>query len=272
MGALRRALTEPAPGEPSPRQPNGAADPAPNGPAVNAPNGPAVNAPAPRVVDGVSDARWTEVLDREIRTCGIAAGQRLAIDLAAIHVRCVQETNSQDGCARLAYVFDRELHALSLRATRSVDEAATAIMRKVFGEILEGPPDQAAVERIRRATRRAVEVAESGTPAWDRALLVTSTAGVAVTAGHGAVASLAAVEQRPIWDELLPPMGVGLSANCYSARHSGSDRSRCRGWLQQTVHTLEIDLGREMAQRFEYLREALAVVAADTVDHGVLLT
>jgi hypothetical protein len=268
MGALRRALTEPAPGELSPRQPNGAADPAPNGAAVN---GPAVNAPAPRVVDGVSDARWTEALDREIRIYGTAAGQRLALDLAAIHARCVQDTNSQDGCARLAYVFDRELHALSLRATRSVDEAATAIMRKVFGEILEGPPDQAAVERIRRATRRAVEVAESGTPAWDRALLVTSTAGVAVTAGHGAVASLAAVEPGPIWDELLPPMGVGLSANCYSARHRGSDRSRCRGWLQQTVHTLEIDLGREMARRFEYLREALAVVAADTVDHGVLL-
>jgi hypothetical protein len=152
-----------------------------------------------------------------------------------------------------------------------VDEAATAIMRTVFGEILVAPPDRAAVERIRRATRRAVESAERGTPEWDRALLVTSTAGVAITAGHGSVAGFVAVEPGPGGDELVPPIGVGLSATCYSARHRDRDRSRCRGWLQQTVHALEIDLGRELAHRFEYLREALAVVAADTVDHGVLL-
>jgi hypothetical protein len=169
-------------------------------------------------------------------------------------------------------VFDRELHALSVRATHAVDEAATAIMRKVFGEILEAPPDGAAVERVRRATRRAVEAAESGTPEWDRALLVTSTAGIAVTAGRGVVASLAAVEPRPVCEQLLPPIGVGLSANCYPARHCDGDHTRCHGWLEKTIHTLEINLGHEMAQRFEYLREALAVVAADTVDHGVLLT
>jgi hypothetical protein len=270
IGALRRALTEPAPGEPSPLPLAVPGASAASPPGASEPAGQAAPPlPAPRVAAGITDARWTEVLDREIGAYAAAAGQRLAADLAAIDLRCVQETGSEDGCARLAYVFDRELHALSVRATRTVDEAATSIMRKVFGEILGGAPDRAAVARIRRATRRVVEAGDSGAPDWDRALLVTSTAGVAVTTGRGAAASLAAVEPRPATDELLPAIGVGLSAGCYSARHRDGDR--CRGWLRQTVRTLETDLGRELAQRFECLREALAVVAADTVDHGVLL-
>jgi hypothetical protein len=261
IGALRRALTEPAPGEVAVR--------APDPPAPSSAN--AAATPAPRVADGTTDERWPQVLDREIRAHGTAAAQWLAVDLAAIYARCVRQTGSPAGRARLAYVFDRELHALSVRATHAVEQAALAIMRQVFAEILESPPDRAALERIRGATRRAVETAEAGGPDWDRVLLVTATSGIAVTAGPGAAASLAAVAPRPAAEELLPPIGVALSANCYSARHRDSDRRVCRGWLRQSAHTLEADLARELTQRFAYLREALGVVAADTVDHGVLL-
>jgi hypothetical protein len=227
--------------------------------------------PAPRVVAAASDVRWMQILDREIRSRGVAVGQRLAIDLATIHVRCVQETNGESGCTRLAHVFDRELHALSVRTTGAVDAAATAIMRLVFGEILESEPDDAALARIRRATRRAVAGAEGGAPEWDRVLLVTATSGIAVTAGRGAVASLAAVRPRPLDEALLPPIGVGLSAGCYAAWRNGGDRKECRGWLQQAVHVLEGSLERERAHRFDHLRDALATVAADAIDHGVLL-
>ncbi|MGC9670669.1 hypothetical protein ACNTMW_29505 [Planosporangium sp. 12N6] len=259
VDALRRAFTEPRPGESTP--------PPVRPVAVDAPDAP--RPPAPRVAPGATDERWTAVLEREIRSRRTAAAQRLAIDLAAVHVRCVRETTSEAGCARLASVFDRQLHALSLRATRSVENAATAIMHRVFAEILEVAPDDAALDRIRRATRRAVESADSGAPEWDRVLLVTSTSGVAATTGPGAVAGLAAV--APAAGGVLPPIGVALSAGCYTARHREGDRRRCRAWLQQTVHTLETELGREVARRFGDLREALVVVATDTLEHGVLL-
>ncbi|NJC73696.1 hypothetical protein HC031_28835 [Planosporangium thailandense] len=259
IGALRRALTEPAPGE-LPAGPDGPVGPSPSG------------AGAPRVADGATDAQWARVLDREIRAFAAEAREWLSGALAAIRLRCAREINRSDGCARLPYVIDRELHALSVRATRTVDDSATAIMRTVFGTILVAPPDGAAVERVRRATRRAILAADGGAPEWDRALLVTSTGGVAVTAGHGAVAGFAAVGSRPAGDELLPPIGAALSANCYGGQPGNTDRGRCRDWLDHTVEALEVELGRELAERFAYLREALAVVAADTVDHGVLLT
>jgi hypothetical protein len=214
---------------------------------------------------------WLQILDQDIRSLGVAMGQRMAIDLATIHVRCMQETSSENGCARLPHVFDRELHALSVRATRALDDTAVDIMRRVFGEILDAEPDAAALARIRRATRRAIETTDGDAPEWDRILLVTVTSGIAVTSGRGAVASLAAVKPRPLDQEVLPPIGVGLSAGCYSMWR-GADRKECRGWLQQAIRVLEVSLERERAQRFDHLRDALTAVATDTIDHGVLLT
>jgi GTP-binding protein EngB required for normal cell division len=253
VAALRRGLAEPPPSEL---------------PTAEAPS--ARPGPAQRVSAAATDTRWSEVLDRELRSRAVAVGQRLAIDLATIHVRCVQETGGETGCARLPHVFDRELHALSVRTTNAIETAATEIMRLVFAEILDGEPDAAALARIRRATRRAIEDADSA-PEWDRVLLVTATSGIAVTAGRGAVASLAAIRPRPLDEALLPPVGVGLSAGCYAAWRGGGDRKQCRSWLQQAIHVLEGSLERECTGRFDHLGEALSVVAADTIDHGVLL-
>ncbi len=253
VAALRRGLAEPPPSE------------LPMGEAPSVRPG-----PAQRVSAAATDTRWSEVLDRELRSRSVAVGQRLAIDLATIHVRCVQETSGETGCARLPHVFDRELHALSVRTTNAIEVAATEIMRLVFAEILDGEPGAAALARIRRATRRAIEDADSA-PEWDRVLLVTATSGIAVTAGRGAVASLAAIRPRPLDEALLPPVGIGLSAGCYAAWRGGGDRKQCRSWLQQAIHVLEGGLERECTARFDHLRDALSVVAADTIDHGVLL-
>jgi hypothetical protein len=254
VAALRRGLAEPPPSE------------------LVAPAGEAAPSPGPtqQVIAAHSDTRWTEVLDRELRSRAVAVGQRLAIDLATIHVRCVQESSGENGCTRLPHAFDRELHALSVRTSSAIEAAATAIMRAVFAEILDGEPNAAALARIRGATRRAIESAEGG-PTWDRVLLVTATSGIAVTSGRGAVASLAAVRPRPLDDSLLPPIGVGLSAGCYAAWRSGGERKQCRSWLQQAIHVLEGSLERECTARFDHLREALSLIAADTIDHGVLL-
>src|SRR5262249_5466407 len=150
--------------EPVPREatvagpaPGGAtvAGPAPGGfPPAGAPR-----APAPRVAATATDVRWLEVLDHEIRSRAVAIGQRLAGDLDTIRARCVDETSGESGCTWLPHMFDRELHALSIRATAALEVAATAVMRLVFGEILESQPDEATLARVRRATRRAVESA-----------------------------------------------------------------------------------------------------------------
>lgn len=258
LAALRQALVTPPPGEPD----------APAEPATAAP--PPSARPAPRVVAQATDSHWMHELDRLVRVRGTQLGRRLAIDLATVHVTCVQDTSREHGCQRLAHVFDRELHALSLRATRAVDETADAIIGQVFGLILDGPPDATALARIRRSVRRAVEDAVDA-PEWDRILLVTATSGIAVTAGRGASAGLAAVPPHALDQAVLPPIGIALSAGCYAMWRPGNDRKECRGWLQLAIRALEVGMDKELTRRFEDLRQGIAAVAADTIDHGVLL-
>jgi hypothetical protein len=247
-----------------------------------------------------TDDGWKEVLERQVRTHRVAAVQRLAIDLATIHVRCVQALGSGLGCARLPHALDRELHALSVRTTRQLDAAASEIANRVFAAVIDPgratqpaaeaaedgtadqapSPDQApaldpaVLRRVVRAIRRTLESGDGPVPETDRVLLLTGTSGVAVVSGAGALAGLAAVgagrRERPIMREI----GVGLTAGCYlmwQQERTGTNRRDCRRWLQQAIHVVEVELQRELNRRFADLQEAVGALAADTVDHGVLL-
>jgi hypothetical protein len=252
MAALRRALVADAADELAE-------------PALGAP------VPAPLAVTATSDERWRALLDREARTRRLGTAQRLSVDLATAHTRCVRELAS-GGCPALPHAFDRELHAVSLRATRLLDAAATALVRRVFTAVLDAEPGPAALARIGVAVRRAAEQAGDPDREWDRVLLLTATAGVAVTSGAGVLTGLGAVGERAR-PAVLPPLAVALSAGCYHLWQDkpNADRKRCRAWLQQALVAVERELDRELTERFTVLAAAVAAVATDTVDHGVLL-
>ncbi len=222
-------------------------------------------APAVTVAALATDERWREILDRETRSRRVSLVQRLAIDLATSHMRCAQEISSGGGCAGLPSALDRELHALSVRLSRALDLAAHDIAGQVFGAVLDAPPSATVLRRIMAAAGRAMGAVEG------RVVLVTATSGAALLSGRAAMASLSAV---PVVEGAPPPaVGVGLTAGCFLLwqQRAGADKRDCRRWLRRAVQVLEVELERELNQRFADLREALAAVAADTVDHGVLL-
>jgi hypothetical protein len=239
--------------------------PGPSGPAPG--RTPAVTVPA-----GPPEVAWRQQLDRDISARQVAVTRQVSIDLATIHVRCVRELGSGRGVSALPAVLDRELHALSVRATRLVDASATAISRRIFGTVLATEPDAALLDRIRRALRRAVDAGRPDGSERERVLLLTATSGVAVSGGPGAAAALAAVPPHPT-DEVLPPVAVGLTATSYQLwqHKTNADKKDSRVWLQQAIRVIEGELERELTHRFTDLREALTAVAGDTVDHGVLL-
>ena len=105
---LRRALVEWAAGEGMSR----------------ASDNPPVPPGATRTVRVVADAHesgWAERLEKQARSEAHAVRQRLAIELANIHLRVVQDIVFGTGHAGLPEVLDREVHALSLRAVAECD-------------------------------------------------------------------------------------------------------------------------------------------------------
>jgi hypothetical protein len=213
----------------------------------------------------VTDEHWRDLLDSEVQARQATALRWAAVDLSVSHVRCVQELGSGRGCVAVVHVLDRELLALSTRTNRLFDAAANALLHRVFTAILETAPDPAVLARVRPAVRRCLD--DGGSE--ERILQLTATSGVAITTGTGA----GMAGPGELAGTVLPPVGIALTAGCYQMWHQrgSADKKECRRWLQQAIRAVEAEIQRDLARRFADLRRAVATVASDAVDHGVLL-
>jgi hypothetical protein len=164
--------------------------------------------------------------------------------------------------AALPAALDIELHALSLRTSEALDRAARASVRAVFEHVVDGPLADHVLARVATAVRRQIDLDE-------RTLLLTATAGVATVVGCGDALSCTGIAGSA----LLPPIGVAVSGNCHLMwRYRGvPDKAEGRRWLRQAVQSLERELDRAVTERFALLTEAVEALAADAIDHGVLL-
>jgi hypothetical protein len=220
---------------------------------------------------GIDPAELADRLDRQVRSCAQRIRQHLALELANIHLRVVQEIVFGVGCAGLPQLLDREMQALSLLATARSDEAARGILDDTAGSVLAAPLTGGVRRRIVHAVRSGLADHPAGRE-LDRVLLVTSTAGVAGLAGAGAVDGLSGFPGAGR-DEMLPPVGVALSGGCWQhwrgpARH---DPDGARSWAQRALREVELELSREVSRRFQVIRLSLGTVLTDAIDHGILL-
>jgi hypothetical protein len=255
---LRRALTE------------WAADEAMSRASVNPPVPPNAMRTV-RVAEGVHESDWVERLGKAAAAETHLVRQRLSIELANIHLRCVQEIVFGTGPVGLPDALDREMHALSLRAVAECDAAVDRLLVDSATQVFGDAPDEGVRRRISGGVRRNLADDRSARD-LDKVLLITSTAGVATVAGGGAVAGLAAYPTEGGLT-ILPVVGVGLAGGCYiqwrAAGHA--DTNRARSWAQRSIRSVELELLREVSRRIEATHKALAGVLAEAVDHGILL-
>ncbi|MFY1626944.1 hypothetical protein ACN268_27660 [Micromonospora sp. WMMD735] len=214
---------------------------------------------------------WADGLERQSRLRARRIRQQLALELANIHLRTVQEIVFGVGCAGLPQLLDRELEALSLLATEQQDRAVRDILDGATVRIFGAPLAEGVRQRIGAAVRWGLADHPSGQE-LDRVLLVTGTAGVAVLPGAGALDALLGHPGAPR-TEVLPRIGVALSGGCWQHWRSpgNDDPNAARSWAQRALREVELELSREVSRRFEAFRLALDAVLTDAVDHGILL-
>ncbi|MEV7230258.1 hypothetical protein AB0M79_25045 [Polymorphospora sp. NPDC051019] len=225
---------------------------------------------AVRVVADVPDADWAAWLDRLVRSAAHLARQRLAVELAGIHLRCLRDIVAGAGPAGLPDRFDRELHALSVLATATADAELARIVEETARRLFDRT-DRDVRHRLAVAVRRGLadDPAASG---LERVLLVTTTAGVATVTGPAAVAALQAYP-APAGPAVLPPFGLALSAGCYGhwRNPANADPARARAWLQRAVRAVELELLAETSRRYGAAGRSLTLVTTEALDHGILL-
>ncbi|MCW6007475.1 hypothetical protein K1W54_23435 [Micromonospora sp. CPCC 205371] len=218
------------------------------------------------------ESDWAARLDRMCRSAARLVRQRLAIELANLHLRCVHDIVFGAGCEGLPYTLDQEMHALSLRTVAECDAAADRVLDEMLTLVLGEPPMAGVRRRVTLAVRRGFADDSDDGGELERVLLVTNTAGVAAVTGDGAVTALAAYDTDQ-GRAVLPPLGIGLSGACYQHWRSpaNADPDRARSWLQQAIRGVELDLLKEVSRRFEMLHRSLGNVIAEAIDHGILL-
>ncbi|MFJ6195448.1 hypothetical protein [Micromonospora sp. NPDC092111] len=214
---------------------------------------------------------WADRLDRQTRSCARSIRQHLALELAAIHLRAVQEIVFGVGCAGLPQLLDRELEALSLLATAQQDQAVHEILDEAAARVFGAPLAEGVRRRIVAAVRWGLADHPSARE-LDRVLLVTSTAGVAGLPGIGAMDALAGhpgAERA----EVLPPISIALSGGCWQHWRSpgNDDPNGARSWAQRALREVELELSRDVSRRFDAVRFSLDGVLSDALDHGILL-
>ncbi|WP_377248735.1 hypothetical protein [Phytohabitans kaempferiae] len=224
-----------------------------------------------RVAAGAHESGWSERLDRACATAAHTVRQRVAIELANVHLRGVQEIVFGVGTAGLPDALDREMHAVSLRAVAECDAAVDRILDDALTLVLGEIPQEGVRRRVALAIRKDV-AGDGGASDPARVLLVTSTGGVATITGAAAVIALAAYRSEAD-RAVLPPLGVALSGACYQywAAPDRSDPGHARTWLQQAVRGVELELLSEVTRRFEAVRRSLGSLLGEAVDHGILL-
>ncbi|GIJ29277.1 hypothetical protein Vqi01_44390 [Micromonospora qiuiae] len=213
---------------------------------------------------------WSERLDRQIRAAGRRIRQHLALELADLHLRVVQEILFGVGCAGLPQMLDRELEALSLLATAQCDHSVRAIIDDVAGQLFGTPLSEGVRRRINEAVSWSLTHHTAG-PELDRLLLVTSGADVTGMTGGAALDALSGYPASAR-TEVLPPVAVALSGGCWQHwRTPGrNDTNDARAWVQRVLREIDLELSREVARRFEVVRLSLGTVLSDAAERGTL--
>ncbi|WP_139307126.1 hypothetical protein [Micromonospora pattaloongensis] len=224
-----------------------------------------------RVAPHAHESDWSQRLETAARAATERVRQRLAVELGDVRLRIERQLDFGAGPTGLPAVLDRELHALSLRAAAEGDAAVERLIQQTLADVLAEPPDEGVRRRVVAGVRRGL-AEDAAARDLARVFLVTATGGVAVVAGAEAVAGLAAYPSD-LGAQVLPEIGLGLSGGCYLRwRNSDdADAEAGRAWAQRALHAVEHELLRETGRRFGALRDALAVLLAEAVDHGILL-
>jgi hypothetical protein len=216
---------------------------------------------------------WAEALNWWLRSSTRQVRQRLAIEVADVHLRCVRDLVFGNGCAGLPSTLDHELHALSQKATAESDTAVASIVHDVLRRVLGGEPTEDVRRRVVAAVRR--NLAEDTGADLNRVLLVTSIGGVATISGRDALVALPGYAAETV-PPILPPIGLAVSGGCYvllrgPAGSAGADVTSARSWLQRVTRAVDLELRREVGRRLDAVHRSLGALIRETVEHGKLL-
>jgi predicted transcriptional regulator len=175
--------------------------------------------------------------------------------------------------AELPGEVDRALQALSIRLSQDLQQRFAQVGERVLAQVFTPQELAEVLGRVNAGLRHAlVSKPRRDTPAGDGAIVVVSSAGMAMMAGRYGTLGASALGLAGLAGAglIIPVVGVGLGLGVGAflvwKRRALADAQQQRAWLREVVGEARATLSDEIAHRFTDLQYALTVALDDAVE------
>ena len=219
--------------------------------------------------------QWSLTLSTETQRARVEATALLRTSMAQLQQEYLDriDRSGSDGLKDLPLDVDQALHGLSVRLSHDLESRFRQVGERVLAQVFSPVELQHVLRQLNAGLRHALAARppRDGVPG-DNALIVVSSAGMAMMAGRGAafgasVLGLGAVSGASL---IVPAVGVGLglAAGAFMVwkRRSMNDRQQARTWLREVLGEARAALSDEIAYRFTDLQYALTLALDEAIE------
>jgi hypothetical protein len=218
--------------------------------------------------------QWSLVLNTETQKARVEATTRLRNYVVQLQESFLNriDKGSGDDLKSLPEQVDKGLHALSVRLSHDLEFRFRKVGEKVLAQVFHPHELQYVLRQLNARLRHALGTKPRREQGGDNAMVVMSSAGIAMMAGRGATIGASAIGLGTLAGAglVVPVVGVGLglAAGAFMIwkRKVMADRQQARSWLREVLGEARAALSDEIMHRFTDLQYALTLALDEAIE------
>ncbi|WP_238010954.1 dynamin family protein [Dactylosporangium sp. AC04546] len=219
--------------------------------------------------------QWSLALSTETQRARVEATTRLRNYITQLQEQFMEKIDKggRGDIQNLPQEVDKALYALSVRLSHDLEFRFRKVGERVLAQVFHPNELQHVLRQLNAKLRHALGTKprrDGGN--GDGAMVVMSSAGMAMMAGRGAMAGAGAMGLAGIAGAglVIPVIGIGLglAAGAYMIfkRKSMTDKVQTRTWLREVLGEARAALSDEIMHRFTDLQYALTLALDEAIE------
>ncbi|GAB3839838.1 P-loop NTPase family protein [Dactylosporangium cerinum] len=219
--------------------------------------------------------QWSLALSTETQRARVEATTRLRSYMTQLQEQFMEKIDKggRSDISELPAEVDKALYALSVRLSHDLEFRFRKVGERVLAQVFHPNELQHVLRQLNAKLRHALGTKprrDSG--GGDGAMVVMSSAGMAMMAGRGAMAGAGAIGLAGVAGAglVIPVIGIGLglAAGAYMIfkRKSMTDKVATRAWLREVLGEARAALADEIMHRFTDLQYALTLALDEAIE------
>jgi hypothetical protein len=218
--------------------------------------------------------QWSLALNTETQRARVEATSRLRTYVTQLQETFLTriEKAGGDELKNLPAEVDRALYALSVRLSHDLEFRFRKVGERVLSQVFSPQELQHVLRQLNARLRHALGTKPRREASGDNAMVMMSSAGMAMMAGRGVTAGASAIGLGAVAGAglVLPVIGVGigLAAGAWMVwkRKNMTDRQSAKTWLREVLGEARAALSDEIMHRFTDLQYALTLALDEAIE------